>query len=98
MRTPIPDQAASSAAAIDRRYGLEPVLDVGADRQHSPLTQFVRVSCPYCGRGYDSAVDLTAGTQDTIEDCQHCCCSIALAIVVSEGVLQQVTARRLDEA
>lgn len=98
MHTPVTPFAASAAVDIDRLYGLDPVLDTHTDPRCSPLTQFARVICPYCGSGYDSAVDLTAGTQDTIEDCQLCCRSIELAIVVIDGALKQVIARRLDEA
>lgn len=80
----------------DRRYGLDPVIETGRDRRFSPLSQFVRVSCPHCGGVYDSALDLTQGEQVCIEDCQVCCRSIELSISVAGGRLTGVEARRAD--
>lgn len=32
-----------------------------------------RISCPYCGEPMELLVDLSAGGQTYIEDCQICC-------------------------
>ena len=89
-------RAAAVAVDTDRAYGLDPVLETGVDRRFSPVTKFVSVPCPYCGGSYDSAIDLTLGVQQYIEDCQVCCRSIELGLDVVDGALQGVTARRID--
>lgn len=98
MNTPTPALTASMATDADRVYGLEPVLDTGHDPRLVPLNMFAEVACPYCGGSYQSAVDLTQGDQDCIEDCQLCCQPIELSIVVREGRLHSIQARRGDEA
>ncbi|MCG6871720.1 MAG: CPXCG motif-containing cysteine-rich protein [Gammaproteobacteria bacterium] len=35
--------------------------------------EVVSVSCPYCGELFETALDLSAGSQSYIEDCQACC-------------------------
>ncbi len=89
---------AATAADADRVYGLEPVLETGHDARFSQVQKFVSIACPYCGGGYDSAVDLTQGTQEYIEDCQVCCRSIELSIEVVNGVVKAVCERRIDGA
>jgi hypothetical protein len=82
------------AAAIDALYGLEPVFEPGPGAA-SGLSQFVRVQCPYCGEAFETAVDLSAGSFQYVEDCQVCCQPIELAGAVDEqGVLSGVTAGR----
>ena len=31
------------------------------------------VHCPYCGEPFETGVDISAGSQEYIEDCQVCC-------------------------
>jgi hypothetical protein len=82
------------AQAIDALYGLEPVFEPGAGAA-SGLSQFVTVQCPYCGEAFETAVDLSAGSFQYVEDCQVCCQPIELAGAVDEqGVLSGVTAGR----
>lgn len=90
-------QSTPPAADVDRVYGLEPVLTTGADQRFTAVTQFATVPCPYCGGTYDSAIDLTLGLQEYIEDCQVCCRSIELTIDVRNGDFNGLTARRSDE-
>jgi len=85
-------------ADTDTRYGLDPVLDERQDPRFSPLTVYAAVQCPYCGGTYDSAVDLTAGNQDCIEDCQVCCQPIQMRIELRDGKIERLEARRGDEA
>lgn len=30
-------------------------------------------SCPYCGESFTTLIELSAGNQEYIEDCQICC-------------------------
>jgi hypothetical protein len=86
---PLPDPQ-----AIDALYGLEPVFEPGAAGS-SQLTQFVTVSCPYCGESFETAVDLSAGSFRYVEDCQVCCQPIELAGEVDEdGALRGFTVGR----
>lgn len=93
----LPVQAKSvgmDAQAIDALYGLEPVYEPGAA---SEPTQFVTVSCPYCGESYTTSIDLANGSCTYVEDCQICCQAMELAIELNDaGDLQSFQARRLD--
>jgi hypothetical protein len=31
------------------------------------------VDCPYCGEGFETAIEIADGSQDYIEDCPVCC-------------------------
>lgn len=79
--------------AIDALYGLEPVFEPGS--AVGELTQFVTVQCPYCGESFQTAVDLSAGSFQYVEDCQVCCQPIEFAGAVDdEGRLVGVTTGR----
>jgi hypothetical protein len=89
------------AAAIDCRYGLEPVFEPGQgaaeDTGATPGTQFVPIQCPYCGEHFDALADLSAGSSSYIEDCQVCCQPIELALEVDDsGVLVHLEPHRAD--
>jgi len=43
------------------------------------------VSCPYCGEGFETTVDTSAGNQDYIEDCYVCCQPIEFSIQTDSG-------------
>ena len=58
---------------IDALYGLEPVFEPGRAIGSDGYERFVALSCPYCGESAPVAVDLSAGSQCYIEDCQVCC-------------------------
>lgn len=80
---------------VDELYGLEPVYEPGEGDGSSP-TEFVAVSCPYCGESFDTQVDLSAGAFSYIEDCQVCCQPIELAGETDDtGTLVGVTASRV---
>jgi len=58
----------------------------------------VRFSCPYCGENMTTLVDISAGNQQYIEDCQVCCCPILFDIELDvAGELQHVITRRENE-
>ena len=82
---------------IDALYGLEPVFEPDAGAGSDALTQFVSLSCPYCGEQFETRVDLTSGSCSYVEDCQVCCQPIDVGIDVNDaGELQAVHSRRLD--
>lgn len=90
--------ATPQAGDIDELYGLEPVYEPG---QTGPsLTQpeeFVAIQCPWCGERLDARVDLTAGPQSYVEDCQVCCRPMELTIELEEnGAFRALQVRRLD--
>ena len=45
------------------------------------------VHCPYCDAGFSIVVDLSAGGQTYIEDCQVCCQPMQISFDVSEDSL-----------
>ena len=44
----------------------------------------VVIQCPYCGESYETTVDLSAGSQQYIEDCAICCRPIEIALRVGD--------------
>jgi Cysteine-rich CPXCG len=68
------------AAAIDERYGLEPVIDVAAEQRGDVLESFVELGCPYCGELVTVRTDVSAGAQCYVEDCQVCCQPMVLSV------------------
>lgn len=82
---------------IDLRYGLEPVIEPGDEAGSDALEQFVDVNCPYCGEAIPIRLDLSAGTQSYVEDCQVCCQPIQLSVqVADDGSLDNVAGERMD--
>ena len=69
---------------IDEMYGLEPVFEPDAG-ESAGLGEFVPVQCPYCGETFETAVDLSAGSFQYVEDCQVCCQPIELTGEVDDG-------------
>lgn len=83
------------SGTIDELYGLEPVYEPGEGDGSSP-TEFVAVTCPYCGESFDTQVDLSAGAFSYIEDCQVCCQPMELAGETDDsGAFVGVTASRV---
>ena len=41
------------------------------------------VTCPYCWAGFETNVDLSAGSQDYYEDCPVCCNPIRFRVRIS---------------
>ena len=85
MANPLPDED-----DIDRLYGLEPVIRVGDEAGSDALTTFVDRPCPYCGEPIQLHVDVSAGSQIYIEDCQVCCQPFQVGVVVDEGELRDL--------
>lgn len=57
----------------------------------------VQVDCPYCGASLEITVDVSAGRQEYIEDCQGCCKPMQLRVRVGADGTPSVDARREDE-
>lgn len=49
------------------------------------MIEFVAIHCPYCGEGFETSVDLSAGSQAYVEDCAVCCRPIELRVRVDEN-------------
>jgi len=87
---------------IDALYGLEPVFEPGREPGREPGSEgyerFVELSCPYCGESAPIAVDLSAGSQSYIEDCQVCCQPMTVILELDDrGRFQALRAERLDQ-
>ena len=82
---------------IDRQFGLEPVFEPGDGGGSDELEQFVDVDCPYCAELLTVRVDLSAGAQTSIEDCQVCCQPISMSVFLTdEGKFKELAAERLE--
>lgn len=82
---------------IDRLYGLEPVFEPGKEAGSDALESFTEIACPYCGEMILIRLDLSAGAQSCVEDCQVCCQPIQVGVQVDVGgALELVTADRVD--
>ncbi|HEY7871217.1 MAG TPA: CPXCG motif-containing cysteine-rich protein [Rudaea sp.] len=58
------------------------------------MTETVVIHCPYCGESYETAVDLSAGSQSYVEDCAVCCKPIEVALrVADDGELIDIATR-----
>lgn len=61
------------------------------------LLQAVTLDCPYCGGAIDTVLDLSAGGQDYIEDCQVCCRPMVIHYALDHaGGLAELRAERDD--
>jgi hypothetical protein len=92
-----PGQTPADAAAVDALYGLDPVVEPGPQTSAGSLEDFVEVRCPYCGESFGTSIDLSAGGQAYVEDCQICCQPIEITVeLTQDGQLHAVRAERLD--
>lgn len=56
------------------------------------------IACPYCGEIQEVELDLSAGSQRYVEDCQVCCRPIEFALAVdSAGDLSGLEVWRDDD-
>ncbi len=82
---------------IDLLYGLEPVIEPGESAGSDGLDPVAEVACPYCGEFLSVQLDLSAGSQSYIEDCQVCCQPMQMMVqVAQDGVLESLAAERMD--
>lgn len=93
-----PPEKTLTDAQIDEIYGLEPAIDsetVKKDADVNPA--FVVVDCPYCGEGFETSADASAGPCRYVEDCQVCCQPIEMELKVDEnGEFAELVMRRGD--
>jgi len=93
-----PPEKPLTEAEVDALYGLEPVI--GGDSapvDSGETTEFVIVSCPYCGEAFETSVDASAGLCSYVEDCQVCCQPIEMELRVDEqGRFSELLVRRGD--
>lgn len=75
---------------IDRLYGLEPVIEIGSGEGSDALEQFVEATCPYCAETILLRLDVAAGSQSYVEDCQICCQPMLVSVEVRDGMVQSV--------
>ncbi len=63
------------------------------------LLQSKIINCPYCGELLEILLDLSAGSQSYIEDCQVCCRPMELQLVADENQVDNMTVvvKRDDE-
>lgn len=84
---------ARNPTAIDRLYGLDPVIEPGEDAGSDGLDPRCEISCPHCGETLCVQLDLSAGSQSYVEDCQVCCHPIQMSVrVADDGRLQSIEA------
>jgi transcription elongation factor Elf1 len=58
------------------------------------MTETITIHCPYCGEAFETAADVSAGSQRYVEDCAICCKPIEVAVRVGDdGELQDVSTR-----
>ena len=89
--------ASPDAREIDQLYGLEPEYDPATQRPGIAAEQYVAARCPYCGERFEARVEVSAGAQEYIEDCQVCCRPMALSIEVEvNGALHALRVQRAD--
>ena len=54
-------------------------------------------SCPYCGETVSVVIDLTAGGQHYVEDCEVCCRPVEIRYGAADGALTFFDAARGDD-
>jgi hypothetical protein len=82
---------------IDALYGLEPVIEPGDEAGSDALESIADITCPYCAEIFPTRIDVLAGDQSYVEDCQVCCQPIQIRVQVNDdGTLAGVDAERLD--
>jgi hypothetical protein len=60
-----------------------------------PAIVETRISCPYCAQSMEIVLDLSAGSQSYVEDCQICCQPMLVSFETDDGRLQSL---RVDRA
>jgi hypothetical protein len=87
-----------SETEIDELYGLDPVIgDEPSTVDPASRPEFVTVACPYCGEGFETSADASAGPCKYVEDCQVCCQPIEMELRVDEnGEFESLLVRRGD--
>jgi transcription elongation factor Elf1 len=53
-----------------------------------------KIGCPYCGETVEIVLDLSAGSQSYMEDCQVCCQPMQVSFAAEDGELQAIRVER----
>jgi hypothetical protein len=53
--------------------------------------------CPYCWQNISMLLDLSAGGQSYVEDCEICCNPISISYEVEDGALSSFAAGSLEQ-
>jgi hypothetical protein len=48
------------------------------------MIETIAIHCPYCGESFETVVDLSAGSQQYVEDCAVCCRPIEISLRVGD--------------
>jgi len=48
------------------------------------MLEAITIDCPYCGESFSTQVDLSAGSQNYVEDCAVCCRPIEVFVEVGD--------------
>lgn len=67
----------------------------GRTFMENEIEQFFQ--CPYCGSQISMLIEIQAGGQEYIEDCEVCCRPIRITYEVQDGVLTRFVCHRLDD-
>lgn len=62
------------------------------------MHDFETIDCPYCGEPNLLAIDVSAGAQRYVEDCQVCCRPMTVTVSLSAQGLPEVSVRAQDDA
>jgi transcription elongation factor Elf1 len=54
-------------------------------------------NCPYCGEKISMILDISAGSQSYVEDCEVCCNPIQINYDADNGKITSFSASRTDE-
>lgn len=65
-------------------------------RQASVLEEYF-FTCPYCWEQISMMLDVSAGGQNYVEDCEVCCNPIAIAYTAEDGAVQAFSADSLEQ-
>ena len=52
------------------------------------------IGCPYCGERLTIVLDLSAGSQSYVEDCQVCCQPMQISFSADDGELEHLQVER----
>jgi hypothetical protein len=43
------------------------------------------IQCPYCGQGFEIAIDPSVARQQFVTDCEICCRPLSVTFVIGDG-------------
>jgi len=61
------------------------------------LLHYHDIECPYCGESIAVQIDLSAGNQNYIEDCQVCCRPMEIQVAIDQQQWPAIVVSRDDD-